>query len=75
MMCLYDSALAMHPMHFAIRIIKLAVLQWLAIQLGLRGVWPAIDGDDFDVEPEGESYLDRARRSVMRDCASLLSRL
>jgi hypothetical protein len=30
-------------------------------------VWPAIDGDDSNDEPARESFLDRARRSVMRD--------
>jgi hypothetical protein len=43
-----------------------SVLQWMAIQLGLRGVWPAIEGDD-PAGHEVESFLTHARRSVMRD--------
>jgi hypothetical protein len=43
-----------------------SVLQWMAIQLGLRGVWPAIEGDD-PADREVESFLTHARRSVMRD--------
>jgi hypothetical protein len=42
------------------------VLQWMAIQLGLRGVWPAIEGDD-PADHEVESFLTHARQSVMRD--------
>jgi hypothetical protein len=42
------------------------VLQWMAIQLGLRGVWPAIEGDD-PADQEVESFLTHARRSVMKD--------
>jgi hypothetical protein len=43
-----------------------SVLQWMAIQLGLRGVWPAIEGDD-PADHEVESFLMHARRSVMKD--------
>jgi hypothetical protein len=43
-----------------------SVLQWMAIQLGLRGAWPAIDGEDPTTR-ETESFLTHARRSVMRD--------
>jgi hypothetical protein len=43
-----------------------SVLQWMAIQLGLRGVWPAIEGDD-PADHEVESFLTHARRSVMKD--------
>jgi hypothetical protein len=43
-----------------------SVLQWMAIQLGLRGVWPAIEGDD-PADHEVESFLTHARQSVMRD--------
>jgi hypothetical protein len=43
-----------------------SVLQWMAIQLGLRGVWPAIEGDDT-ADQEVESFLTHARRSVMMD--------
>jgi hypothetical protein len=42
------------------------VLQWMAIQLGLRGVWPAIERDD-PADQEVELFLMHARRSVMRD--------
>jgi hypothetical protein len=38
----------------------------MAIQLGLRGAWPAIDGEDPTTR-ETESFLTHARRSVMRD--------
>jgi hypothetical protein len=38
----------------------------MAIQLGLRGVWPAIEGDD-PAGQEVESFITHARRSVMRD--------
>jgi hypothetical protein len=38
----------------------------MAIQLGLRGVWPAIKEDD-PTDHEVESFLTHARRSVMRD--------
>jgi hypothetical protein len=43
-----------------------SVLQWMAIQLGLRGVWPAIEGED-PADNKVESFLTHARRSVMRD--------
>jgi hypothetical protein len=43
-----------------------SVLQWMAIQLGLRGAWTAIDGEDPTTR-EAESFLTHARRSVMRD--------
>jgi hypothetical protein len=43
-----------------------SVLQWMAIQLGLWGVWPAIEGDDPS-DHEVESFLTHARRSVMKD--------
>jgi hypothetical protein len=43
-----------------------SVLQWMAIQLGLRGVWPAIEEDD-PANQEVELFLTNARRSVMRD--------
>jgi hypothetical protein len=43
-----------------------SVLQWMAIQLGLRGVWPAIEGDD-PANHEVESFLTHAHRSVMKD--------
>jgi hypothetical protein len=43
-----------------------SVLQWMAIQLGLRGVRPTIEGDD-PANHEVESFLTHARRSVMRD--------
>jgi hypothetical protein len=43
-----------------------SVLQWMAIQLRLRGVWPAIEGDN-PANHEVESFLTHARRSVMRD--------
>jgi hypothetical protein len=43
-----------------------SVLQWMAIQLGLRGVWPAIEGED-PANHEVESFLTHAHRSVMRD--------
>jgi hypothetical protein len=43
-----------------------SVLQWMAIQLGLRGVWLAIEGDD-PADHEVESFLTHARRSVMKD--------
>jgi hypothetical protein len=42
------------------------VLQWMAIQLGMRGVWPAIEGGD-PADHEVESFLTHARRSVMKD--------
>jgi hypothetical protein len=42
-----------------------SVLQWMAIQLGLRGVWLAIEGDD-PADHKVESFLTHARRSVMR---------
>jgi hypothetical protein len=42
------------------------VLQWMAIQLGLRGVWPAIKEDDLS-DQEVELFLTHARRSVMKD--------
>jgi hypothetical protein len=42
------------------------VLQWMAIQLWLRGVLPAIEGDD-PADHEVESFLTHARRSVMKD--------
>jgi hypothetical protein len=42
------------------------VLQWMVIQLGLRGVWPAIEGDD-PADHEVESFLMHACRSVMKD--------
>jgi hypothetical protein len=38
----------------------------MAIQLGLRGAWPAIEGEDPTAR-ETESFLTHARRSVMRD--------
>jgi hypothetical protein len=38
----------------------------MAIQLGLRGVWPAIKGDD-PADHEVESFLTHNRRSVMKD--------
>jgi hypothetical protein len=38
----------------------------MAIQLGLRGVWPAIEGED-PANHEVESFLTHARQSVMRD--------
>jgi hypothetical protein len=43
-----------------------SVLQWMAIQLGLRGVGPAIKGDD-PADQEVESFLTHARQSVMKD--------
>jgi hypothetical protein len=43
-----------------------SVLQWMAIQLGLRGVWPAIEGDD-PADQEVELFLTHARRSEMKD--------
>jgi hypothetical protein len=43
-----------------------SVLQWMAIQLGLRDVWPAIKGDD-PADQEVELFLTHARRSVMKD--------
>jgi hypothetical protein len=43
-----------------------SVLQWMAIQHGLRGVWPAIEGDD-PADHEVESFLRHACRSVMKD--------
>jgi hypothetical protein len=43
-----------------------SVLQWMAIQLGLRGVWTAIKGDD-PADQEVESFLTHARRSVLKD--------
>jgi hypothetical protein len=43
-----------------------SVLQWMAIQLGLRGVWPTIEGDD-PADQEVESFLTHARWSVMKD--------
>jgi hypothetical protein len=43
-----------------------SVLQWMAIQLGLRGVWPAIKEDDT-ADQEVELFLMHARRSVMKD--------
>jgi hypothetical protein len=43
-----------------------SVLQWMAIQLGLRGVWTAIEGDN-PADQEVESFLTHARRSVMKD--------
>jgi hypothetical protein len=43
-----------------------SVLQWMALQLGLRGVWPAIEGDD-PADHKVESFLMHARRSVMKD--------
>jgi hypothetical protein len=38
----------------------------MTIQLGLQGVWPAIEGDD-PADHEVESFLTHARRSVMKD--------
>jgi hypothetical protein len=38
----------------------------MAIQLGLKGVWPAIKEDD-PADQEVELFLTHARRSVMRD--------
>jgi hypothetical protein len=43
-----------------------SVLQWMAIQLGPWGVWPAIEGDG-PADQEVESFLTHACRSVMRD--------
>jgi hypothetical protein len=43
-----------------------SVLQWMAIQPGLQGVWPAIKGED-PADHKVESFLTHARRSVMRD--------
>jgi hypothetical protein len=43
-----------------------SVLQWMAIQVGLRGVWPAIEGEN-PANHEVESFLTNARRSVMQD--------
>jgi hypothetical protein len=43
-----------------------SVLQWMAIQLGLRGAWPVIEGED-PTDRKTESFLTHARRSVMRD--------
>jgi hypothetical protein len=43
-----------------------SVLQLMAIQLGLRGVWPAIEGY-HPADHEVESFLMHARRSVMKD--------
>jgi hypothetical protein len=37
-----------------------SVLQWMIIQLGLRGVWPAIEGDN-PADHEVESFLTHAR--------------
>jgi hypothetical protein len=38
----------------------------MAIQLGLRGAWPAIEGED-PADQEVESFLTHACRSVMKD--------
>jgi hypothetical protein len=38
----------------------------MAIQLGLRGAWPAIEGED-PADHEVESFLTHARQSVMKD--------
>jgi hypothetical protein len=38
----------------------------MAIQLGLRGAWPVIEGED-PTDRETESFLTHARRSVMKD--------
>jgi hypothetical protein len=46
-----------------------SVLQWMAIQLGLRGVWPAIKEDD-PTDHEVESFLTHARWSIMKDLIS-----
>jgi hypothetical protein len=43
-----------------------SVFQWMAIQFGLRGAWPAVDGEDSTTR-EAESFLTHARRSVLRD--------
>jgi hypothetical protein len=43
-----------------------SVLQWMAIQLGLRGVWPAIEGDD-PADHKVESFLTHARQSLMKN--------
>jgi hypothetical protein len=43
-----------------------SVLQWMAIQLGLRGAWPVIEGGD-PTDRETESFLTHARQSVMKD--------
>jgi hypothetical protein len=45
----------------------------MAIQLGLRGVWPAIKEDD-PADQEVESFLTHARRSIMRDRISKKNR-
>jgi hypothetical protein len=36
-----------------------SVLQWMAIQLGLRGVWPSIEGED-PADHEVDSFLNHA---------------
>jgi hypothetical protein len=43
-----------------------SVLQWMAIQLGLRVAWPAIEGES-PTDHEVESFLTHAHRSVMKD--------
>jgi hypothetical protein len=43
-----------------------SVLQWMAIKLRLRGVWPAIEGED-PADHKVESFLTHARQSVMRE--------
>jgi hypothetical protein len=43
-----------------------SVLQWMAIQLGLRGVGPAIK-EDNPADQEVESFLTHTRWSVMKD--------
>jgi hypothetical protein len=43
-----------------------SVLQWIAIQLGLLGVWLAIEGED-PANHKVESFLTHALRSVIRD--------
>jgi hypothetical protein len=43
-----------------------SVLQWMAIELGLRGVWPAIEGED-PADHKVEPCFTHGRRSVIRD--------
>jgi hypothetical protein len=46
----------------------------MAIQLGLRGAWPVIEGED-PTDRETEAFLTHARRSVMKDRLSKKERM
>jgi hypothetical protein len=63
--CLAAHRIWGSKLHFLAAVLP-SVLQWMAIQLGLWGVWPAIEGED-PANHKVELFLTHARRSVMRD--------